>query len=168
MEWKDVVGFEGSYQVSDHGRVRSLARRVRVRNGGLRLSPRKIKTLTKNRGGYWTVRLSVQGRSFLFLVHRLVLRAFVGRCPEGYVVDHLNSVRHDNRLENLRYLTVEKNSAQGGIKTRGEKHGSSKLTRRDVLEIRASSDLQRVIAVRYKIDQSWVSRIRKKEFWAWL
>ena len=110
-EWKQVVGYEGKYRVSSYGRVWSYFM------GGL------LK-LTINEKGYVRVRFStgekyygkdrngVRTRSKWYFVHRLVLAAFVGPCPEGQEVLHKNHKRNDNRLENLRYGTHVENMAE--------------------------------------------------------
>lgn len=104
-EWKDIVGYEGLYQVSDLGNVRNI-----VTN--------KMLSAVKITNGYLAVRLSKRGESKLFVVHRLVLETFKPRedmrlkTKNGsYVVqvDHINNIKSDNRLENLQWLTGSKN-----------------------------------------------------------
>lgn len=100
--WIAVPGYEGRYEVSDGGRVRSIIRAPRLKNP----SP-------KGRGGYVRVRLSdksATGKMTDHLVHRLVMRAFVGPCPDGMVVCHNNGSSDDNRLANLRYDTPAENT----------------------------------------------------------
>lgn len=93
--WRNIAGFEGQYEVSDHGRVRSLAWEE---NHVLR--PRKCLN------GYLQVNL---GARVVKAVHRLVLEAFVGPCPDGYECDHINGVRDDNRLANLHWVSRSEN-----------------------------------------------------------
>ncbi len=118
--WKDVPGYEGSYQVSSLGRVRSLDRLLSIPGytaswKGLpphercaRIQPVKGKMLRPGRrsSGHVTVAL---GRGNSQQVHALVLLAFVGPRPEGQEVLHLNHDPTDNRLENLRYGTRSEN-----------------------------------------------------------
>src|SRR5262245_55882735 len=93
--WRPVVGFSG-YEISDAGRVKSLARR------NLQGAMRRERILRTDRlCGYLLVRLARDGIKHPRLVHRLVLEAFVGVCPAGLQTRHLNSIRDDNRLENL-------------------------------------------------------------------
>ncbi|MBB1023322.1 MULTISPECIES: NUMOD4 motif-containing HNH endonuclease [unclassified Dietzia] len=87
--WKSIPGYEGLYEVSDHGRVRSL------RYGLMR-------TFTGSHG-YQTLTLSVGGVRESVLVHRAVLAAFVGPAPEGADGCHNNGDPSDNRLANLRW-----------------------------------------------------------------
>lgn len=103
--WKPVVGFEGLYEVSDQGRVRSLNR---VRSNG-RFYPSKILSPPK-RGRYLKVSLISGGVHFQRSVHRLVLEAFVGPAPEDKPFGlHLNDIPTDNRLENLRWGNASEN-----------------------------------------------------------
>lgn len=108
-EWRDVPGFEGRYQVSDAGRVRSLPHRVRVVLRGrdaTRLSPGRVLRPGRTKSGHITVAL---GRGNSRPVHQLVLEAFVGPRPQGCEVLHVNHKPADNRLENLRYGTRSEN-----------------------------------------------------------
>lgn len=100
--WKDVIGYEGLYKVSNLGNVRSLDRPT-GRKG-------RILTLGYGRGKYATVCLSKQGKARTTLVHHLVLDAFVGLRPEGHETRHLNGNRRDNRLTNLRWGTKSENT----------------------------------------------------------
>jgi hypothetical protein len=94
--WKDIPGFL-DYQVSNLGRVKSLKRKKE-----------KILRPCYNQYGYLQVGLTQCGRQNLKLVHRLVLWAFEGH-PKGRQCDHINRVRDDNRLENLRWVTRKEN-----------------------------------------------------------
>jgi hypothetical protein len=84
--------------VSNRGRVRSFVRR----------RPRLMR-LTLEGDGYRQVDLAMPAGRWTVRVHRLVMAAFVGPCPAGHEVDHINADRSDNRLENLRYVPHEEN-----------------------------------------------------------
>jgi len=94
--WKDVVGYEGVYEVSDHGRVR----RVRT---GLVLSPGRDKK------GYTNVGLCVDGKPIRVKVHHLVMEAFVGKRPNGLVINHIDENPRNNHVSNLEYVTQSYN-----------------------------------------------------------
>lgn len=103
--WLPVVGFEGSYEVSDMGRVRSVDRldtRGRHRRG-------RMRSLVIMRSGHLTVTLRVDGRRVRKLVHHLVLEAFVAPRPAGLDGCHWNDNPQDNRPENLRWDTRSAN-----------------------------------------------------------
>lgn len=108
--WKDVPGYEGQYQVSDQGRVRSLDRTISQlsRYGALYLKHVKGVMLRPGRmpAGHMSVSL---GRSNSQCVHKLVLLAFVGPAPEGHECLHDNGDPSDNRLANLRWGTRSDN-----------------------------------------------------------
>jgi hypothetical protein len=106
--WLPVVGYEGKYEVSDDGRVRSLDRLARIRGGAYRpVSGRELKIQFRPPRGYPVVTL---GHSDKFYVHTLMLTAFVGPCPEGMEALHENDVADDNRWPgNLRWGTRSEN-----------------------------------------------------------
>lgn len=110
-EWRPVVGYEGYYEVSDWGRVRSVTRWVLGRAGKYRLWRGRLLTLQLNpaRGGCYQLRISKLGVPNTVKVHQLVMAAFVGPCPQGQEVLHWNDVATDNRLSNLRYGTRSDN-----------------------------------------------------------
>ena len=105
--WRSIEGYEGLYEVSNLGRVRSLDRYGNT-GYGIRLYKGKILSQEKDRGGYLNVVLSKKCIKTTFKVHRLVARAFPDICGEykkGLVVDHINTVRTDNRAINLKWCT---------------------------------------------------------------
>ena len=104
--WVDVVGYEGLYQVSNLGRVRSLDRYIERdgNRGGQDIKGLILKPLLAS-NGYFRVRLCNSGEESSQYIHRVALRAFVGECPPGMECRHLNGINYDNRLENLRWGT---------------------------------------------------------------
>lgn len=107
--WLPVPGYEGAYEVSEHGNVRSVDRITTDKNG--RKSKMKGRALAKipNGDGRLRVQLSREGSSRLTLIHRLVLLAFVGPCPHGMECCHWDGDPTNNRLENLRWGTHTEN-----------------------------------------------------------
>lgn len=137
--WLAVPGYEGSYEVSDQGRVRSLDRVVHTSDGKVRLFPGVTLKTDVQRGGYVYAKLP---RAHARRVHRLVLLAFVGPAPRGTQCRHLNGRPADNRLANLAWGTWRENHAdqrRHGTELRGERHGRARLTKSQVLDIRARS-----------------------------
>lgn len=108
-EWRPVIGYEGLYSVSNTGRVRSETRKVKTSAGVREYRGRVLKPFW-NSGRHLAVTLSDKGtRRKKWLVHRLVLAAFVGPPPEGYEGCHVNDVGDDNRVENLYWGTPSDN-----------------------------------------------------------
>lgn len=107
--WKPVVGFEGLYEVSDQGRVKSLARTVTNSRGVAQEYEEKILGLEKEPRGYVRACLSKDGKRTKRRVHVMVLESFVGPRPAGMVACHENDIGSDNRVENLRWDTQKGN-----------------------------------------------------------
>lgn len=110
--WKDIAGFEGRYQVSDAGRVKSLPFRQRylLRNGAeaYRTTSERIIAMQSINSRYLIVHLHLDGRRSARLVHRLVAEAFLSG-PASATVNHKNSDRQDNNAENLEWATHSEN-----------------------------------------------------------
>lgn len=108
--WLPIPGYEGLYEVSDRGRVRSMDRMVRSNNSNVQFKRGMVLKISKsNRCNYMTVGLTRENNHRRFFVHRLVLMAFVGPCPDGMEACHGNGVADDNRLSNLRWDTPSEN-----------------------------------------------------------
>ena len=110
--WRDIPDYEGYYQASNLGRVRSLDRWVIFKNGRKQFYKGRIFEGGKV-NGYRQVGLSRDGKTTIFLIHQLVAMAFLGHKPDGHqlVIDHINGIRSDNRVENLQIVTNRENSS---------------------------------------------------------
>lgn len=134
MEWKDVVGFEGRYRVSDCGQIYSLPKLSVVgRNGGLSSRGNKLlRQYTLKNGGHQRVYLSDgSGKKVPLLVHRIVAAAFVPNTNGRPVVHHIDGNPLNNSAANLEWCTVGQNTAAADrrrVKLRGENNGASTLT----------------------------------------
>jgi hypothetical protein len=111
--WKTVAGFEGLYEVSNLGEVRSLERieLVPSKNKQPFIRKRKGRMLKQyvDRYGYMKVVLLKDGKPHYFTVHRLVALAFVDNCEQKDTVDHIDCNRKNNHAENLRWVTATEN-----------------------------------------------------------
>lgn len=109
--WKDIKGFEGRYQVSNMGRVRSLDRTIVSRTGQTYMKKGQILKPSINKGkGYYRISLSNGHRNYThYEVHRLIALHFVPGYKKGLVVNHKNEVKTDNRAENLEWCTYQYN-----------------------------------------------------------
>jgi hypothetical protein len=110
-QWLPVVGYEGYYEVSDQGQVRSIDRQVPATVYGKDIVRNMRGRIIKPRlgHGYPTVTLSKNSIHEHRRIHRLMLLAFAGPCPDGMEGCHINDSRTDNRLENLRWGTRSDN-----------------------------------------------------------
>jgi hypothetical protein len=137
--WRSVPGYEGFYEVSSMGRVRSLPRKVKDSMGRVFPFPgRDLKAHVVKRTGRPQVLLAMNGSVATFLVHRLVMLAFVGPKPEGLETCHNDGDPANNCLSNLRYDTPSSNQMdryKHGNMWVGEKCLASKLKDSQVLEI---------------------------------
>ncbi len=111
MEWRPISGFEGYYEVSDTGLVKSLERRVQSSNGRVnKISEKIIKSSVNNRG-YTRVSLNLNGRGFQKTIHRLVLEAFRPN-PDPLIFNHINHIdenKQNNNLSNLEWMEQKDN-----------------------------------------------------------
>ena len=170
-EWRDIPGYEGSYQVSTWGNVRSVDRMRRVAGGGFRLARGKVLRDDKF-GAYRHVSLCRGAICKSYNVHILVLTAFWGEAPKGLEGCHNDGVKHNCQLSNLRWdyhSGNERDKLGHGVSNHGERCGSSKLTAVNVLRIRhlyASGTKQKNIAGIYAVSQSAVSLIVNSKRWS--
>lgn len=165
-QWKSVLGYEGLYEVSTHGRVMALFQAGNFHKPGRILKPWVLKN------GYLQVHLKPPGgKRKAYCIHRLVLEAFSGPAPEKCEARHLNCNREDNTVENLAWGTHSTNyqdSILMGTLARGERQWASKLTEADVLTIRRlrkNGMSCSLIAALYEIDKSNVSYIALRKSW---
>ena len=108
--WKDIPGYEGKYQVSNLGRVKSINRVIMRKDGISRTISERIRKQRIDNRGYYRVTLHHMPKQ----VHQLVAMAFLNHKPNGHklVVDHINNNGIDNRAENLQIVTQRYNSSK--------------------------------------------------------
>ncbi|MGZ9736535.1 NUMOD4 domain-containing protein [Flavobacterium sp. GNP002] len=110
--WKDIPGYEGYYQASDLGMIKSLDRLVFHPRGFKMLIKGKKVAFTIDKKSYFRVGLTKDGKQKHFRVHQLVAMAFLNHIPDGkmnLVVDHINNIKQDNKLCNLCIIDNRKN-----------------------------------------------------------
>lgn len=149
--WRAVVGYEGLYEVSNHGKVRNASRR-------------ELSTPADGRG-YAKVNLSKNKRKLQKSVHSLVAEAFLGPRPPGYDINHKNGIKTDNRVENLEYVTRQQNLRHAiamGITPTGSRRRDAKLSSDDVREVRdrlSRGETHKSIAARFGVCREVVGLI---------
>ncbi len=170
MQFSTIAGFP-DYLVTDTGIV--LSRKIRGSHSG-RLGQWKAMKL-KHRAGYPCVNLyREKNKPESFMVHILMARAFVGPCPEGQEVRHLNDVKTDNRLENLCYGTPADNyadSIRNGKACIGERQHMAVYTNEDIRLIRRLADggmKTTAIARQMGMRRNYVYRIIRREIWKYV
>jgi hypothetical protein len=170
--WRQVCGYEGIYEVSNQGRVKSL---FRLNQEGKKLVRRSERILTKAKhsAGYIESTLCVRGVCLKYLNHRLVAEAFIPNPDSKPEVNHKNLIKTDNRISNLEWVTKRENhahAARAGLYAAvSNPNVANKMNAKKVEFLREDGCLgypQHVLAWAYGISQSTVSAILSKKSWA--
>lgn len=176
-EWRPVAGWEHVYQVSDHGRVRSIPRSVARSDGKVfHYKGQVLRPAMRDRaGGYPAVGLSYEGRLKTYPVHRLVAIAFVPN-PEGLeTVNHKDGDKRNIRAENLEWMSVADNVKHGfamgliPLSAKGERHKNAKLLDKSAEIIRKEPQrygMATELAKRYGVSVSTIHLIRRGKRYA--
>lgn len=156
-KWKSITGYP-NYEVSNKGRIRNSRRNSLLRP-------------LLNTQGYLMVMLRNKNSRKRCYIHRLVLITFEGSAPEGKETRHLNDIKTDNQLSNLKWGTkVEnwKDRKKYGNNLQGEKNGKAKLEVCDVLTIRKEhkkNKNRKILSQRFSISTNQISRIVSYKSW---
>lgn len=171
--WDSPKGFEGMYQVSNWGNVRSLNRNIRHPKGGLSFRSGQVLRIVLDKYGYPKVVLQKEGRRRYFTVHRLVAEVFVPNPNNLPQVNHIDGDKTNNYYENLEWISALDNQLHAidkGLKTfesvSGTKHYNSTLSVKDILNIRKrlnQGEKGVTLANEYKVSKSTISRIKLKQ-----
>lgn len=169
--WKDIPNYEGYYQASNLGRIRSVDREVTYLSGKNKVPrtdfhPSVIKKLRYRKDGYLQVNLCKESNKAYFPVHKIIAEVFLGARPKNLDICHKNGFRDDNRLENLRYDTRVNNfsdSLDHGTRPLGENRHNSKITDDEFLEIYNSKEDNFMLSNRYGVSKNHIARIKRGE-----
>lgn len=168
--WKEIDGYNGKYDVSSHGKVRSYNE---IGSRGDTLEEPWIMALRKTPYGYPRVSLHRDGIIKTHTIHRLVAEAFIPNPENKPCVNHIDGNPENNNAENLEWCTYKENTKHaidtGLFGNMGESHNKTNLTEDDVLEIRAAYNIgcfsYNDISEGYDIVKSTVSAIINNKSW---
>lgn len=164
LTWKDIPGYEGKYQASTSGEIKSLSYLGHQGKEGI-FKP------CLNAKGYPQIVLRSKGKTRTCSVHRLIAITFLG--PSKLTVNHKNGIKTDNRLKNLEYLSNTENMRHAyrtGLRTNphSEDHGRAKLSNKDVkaiVDYPRTFGSGRTLAKQYGVSPSTISAIRSGRLW---
>ena len=164
-EWRDIFGWEGFYQISDMGRLKSLKRPFVPKN--------RILKPCVDRDGYLFAGLFKNNKRLACpKIHRLVLEAFIGLRPSGLEGRHIDGNKTNNRLSNVEWSTHaanENDKYSHGTIMSGSKNGYSKLTESDIVKIRKLWETGRFtqwgLALEFGVGQSCIWSVIHRKSW---
>jgi len=165
--WKDVIGLEGLYMVSNLGRIKSLERKVNS-HGWFRIKKESIRIPQNHNCGYKSISFGKRGQS---LIHRLVAIAFLENPKNLEFVNHKNGIKTDNRIENLEWVTRQENEDHafrtGLKKSYGEFGNSSKLKNWQVFHIKycARNTDSKQLGLIHGVHRATIQRIWNGKIW---
>ena len=139
--WKDIPNYEGLYQASNFGRIKSFDKVIAQKNNSRAIKKGRILKPSTSHSGYYQIVLSKQSIRKSYKVHRLIWLAFYGSIPEGYEVNHINEIKTDNRVSNLNLMTAKENLNWG---TRNERIAKKRINgkgSKPVLQFTLDDDL---------------------------
>ena len=164
--WKEVLGYNGIYFVSNIGNVKSIDHYCEGRKGSGKQNGRILK-LQKSKKGYLRVCLCNNNKKFNTGVHRLVANAFIPNPLNKPQVNHINGIKNDNNVDNLEWCTNQENQIHA-VKNKlnnpnlGEKHHMSKLSNKEVEVVRWMHKIgwsNKQLAEDYNVSQTAMSNI---------
>ena len=178
--WKDVVGYEGLYQVSNFGNVKSLDREVAPNNRVPYWRKGKMCKQSKSNLGYLTVGFTVNNKKINKYVHRLVAEAFVPNTNNKPQINHIDCDKENNYASNLEWCTNSENhihATKNGLNKlhlhrvaySGEENGRSLLTKEQVLEIKQKyipyKYSAKKLSKEYNVSESCITHILNNTSW---
>lgn len=170
--WKDIIGSEGLYQVSEDGKIRSLDRVVQTKDGKRRLAGRLLKLICSSRGYHMAKIRTKSGYVKTVYSHKLVATHFLKKIS-GCVVNHKDGNKLNNHVSNLEWITQRENlihAFKNGLNKgpQGEKCANSKLKESDVCEIleKLNSGMSRKdIRTEYGVGRTCIYNIANNLTW---
>ena len=171
--WKDIKGYEGLYQVSDSGKVKSLTRKNIRRDGVVRILKGKKINPKLSKHGYLFVTLSKNGKLKNMSIHRLVAVAFIDNSHNKMEVNHKDGNKLNNSVDNLEWMTRKENMLHAKknklINYKGDSSPNRKLTVENSKQIRKLYEkgkfTQSEIGKMFNVHQSVISNVINNKSW---
>lgn len=139
-EWRNVAGYEGHYEVSNLGRIKSMDRILQNKNGKRCRWKARIMTPGKDKCGYEHLSLNLNGKRQPLQVHRIVATAFIPNPENKPQINHIDCRKANNAASNLEWSTHDENiqhAVKNSLHRRGAENGNAKLTESSVSEMRS-------------------------------
>ena len=179
--WSDIPNYEGYYQVSNHGNVRSLDRVIKEKTGKTQTLKGRVLKQRINPGGYHYIELGKNGNKATFAIHQLVAQAFIPNPNNKRTVNHIDGNKLNNSLANLEWSTYSENlehayktGLRRAVKSSevASKNYKRKLTEQQVKEIKlliaAKSLTLKQIANQYNVGRSTIGSIKSGRSWSYI
>jgi hypothetical protein len=152
--FKSVIGYNGIYEVSNLGRIKSLKSNKYLKGSFDNQLYKRVTFYDKK----------------TYKVHRIVANAFIDNIENKPQVNHINGIKDDNRVDNLEWCTAKENMQHANNNNlvpfmKGEKNGMSKLTKQQVLEIIKSTDTIKNLSNIYNVSTSLLYSIKLRKKW---
>lgn len=168
-EWKNIKGYEGLYQVSNLGNIKSTDRKIERSTSVMKLKSKPMSQYIGN-NGYPMVSLCINGECKRYLVHRLVATVFLTNPLNKAYVNHIDGNKQNSNLENLEWSTPRENSIhahKNGLANvgRGERQHSAKLNVDKVKFIRESSKTIKELAMMFDVSKQAIRNVKMKRSW---
>jgi hypothetical protein len=169
--WKDIIGLEGQYQISNTGKMKLLARYVNAKKGSKRPIPEVILKPFLDASGYFHYTLKKKDKSYHYKTHRAIAEYFIPNPENKLFVNHINGIKTDNRIENLEWCTPRENNVHAfkmGLAKgkRGSSNHQSKLNEAIVIHIWNNPNLDaNELANVYQVGRHAIQSIFRGDTW---
>jgi hypothetical protein len=164
--FKDIEGYEGYYQISNLGKVKSLQRIVDNHSGFKKVLKEKFLNPNISKTGYYVVSFKKNNIKKTFKLHRLIANSFIAHVKDKKFVNHINGIKTDNRIENLEWCTILENNTHarkiGLINDMGYNHVSSKLTKEQVIFIINSSLKYKELGFMFNVNFTTIYKVKNR------
>lgn len=171
--WKDIKDYEGYYQISNLGKIHSCDRFVKTKGNSERFVPGRSILPYIGHGGYYYVSLYKENKNKSYTLHRLIAETFIPNRENLPCVDHINTIRTDNSIKNLKWCSFkENNNNQKTIEHKrnaSNHYGVLQISKEgDVIaEFESSRQIEEILGIKRKSIQTAISRKQKSHGFFW-